>query len=218
MPYSCLMWATFSTIANIEPPQVGEGYGVMARNGKSVALCPFRCLPFGFEPRLLQDFHINIMFLLSQFWDIVSMLWPWARHFTIKCFTWFRWKWVPGRTEIAMCTISSMRRNGCRTVCSPWSWNVKSDDRSSDLISDYKPAPLPLNDACKVHNRKWQIQFFKHCLTLLVTHRLINKTCCWGGGGGLYHDIFSTINCVCFIVRIWRKDITWVIVRDRHWE
>ena len=26
-----------------------------------------------------------------------------------------------GRTEMAMCTISSMRRNGCRTVCSPWS-------------------------------------------------------------------------------------------------
>ena len=26
-----------------------------------------------------------------------------------------------GRTEMAMCTISSMRRNGCKTVCSPGS-------------------------------------------------------------------------------------------------
>ena len=34
-----------------------------------------------------------------------------------------RWKWVPGRTEVAMCTFSSMRHNGCRTVCFPWSWN-----------------------------------------------------------------------------------------------
>ena len=58
---------------------------------------------------------------------------------------------------MAMCTISSMRRNGCRTVCSPWNLNgtrlnrssdqgvkYKSDDRSSDLISEYKPLPLPL--------------------------------------------------------------------------
>ena len=72
-------------------------------------------------------------------------------------FSWLRWKWIPGRTEMAMCTISSMRQNGCRTVCSPWNWNgtrlnrssdqgvkYKSDDRSSDLISDYKPLPLPL--------------------------------------------------------------------------
>ena len=64
------------------------------------------------------------------------------------------------RTEMAMCTISSMRRNGCRTVYSTWSlngtrMNMSSDQgvrckvgckdvKSSDLISDYKPAPLPL--------------------------------------------------------------------------
>ena len=40
---------------------------------------------------------------------------PWARHLTLKCFTSIRWKWVPGRTEMTMCIISSMRRNGCRT-------------------------------------------------------------------------------------------------------
>ena len=57
----------------------------------------------------------------SQYWDIVSMLCPWARHLTLTCFTSLRVKSVPGRTEMTMCMISSMRRNGCRTVCSPWS-------------------------------------------------------------------------------------------------
>ena len=104
------------------------------------------------------------MFLRSQSWDIVKMVCPWATHFILKCFTWLRWKWVPGRTEMAMCTISSMRWNGCRTVCSPGSWNgtwmnrssdqgveYKVNNRSLDLISDYKkPAPLPL-----LKNPRW---------------------------------------------------------------
>ena len=33
--------------------------------------------------RLVQDFQRNIMFLPSQYWDIVSMLCFWARHFTL---------------------------------------------------------------------------------------------------------------------------------------
>ena len=45
---------------------------------------------------------------------------------------WLRWKWVPGRTEMEMCTISSMRRNGCKTVWSPGSWNGTRMSRSSD--------------------------------------------------------------------------------------
>ena len=39
-----------------------------------------RCLPCGFEPRWVQDFQRNFIFLPSQSWDIVSMLCPWARH------------------------------------------------------------------------------------------------------------------------------------------
>ena len=73
-----------------------------------------------------------IMFLSSQSWDIVAMLCPWAKHFTLKWFTWLRWKWVPGRTEMAICTISSMFKNGCSTECSPWSWNGTRMNRSSD--------------------------------------------------------------------------------------
>ena len=57
---------------------------------------------------------------------------PRARHFTLKCFTWLKWKWVPGRTEMAMCTISAMRRNGCKTGCSSLSWNDTRITRSSD--------------------------------------------------------------------------------------
>ena len=30
-------------------------------------------------------YHVN--FLPSQYWDIVSMLCPWLRHLTLKCFT-----------------------------------------------------------------------------------------------------------------------------------
>ena len=85
-----------------------------------------RCLPCGFESRLVQDFQRNIMFLPSRYWDIVSMLCPWARNLTLKSFTLLRWKWVPGRTEMAMCMISSMRRTSCRTVCSLLSWDATS--------------------------------------------------------------------------------------------
>ena len=124
-----------------------EGSGAMVR---ACSLLQCRCLLWEFEPSLVQDIKRNIIFLPSQYWDIVSMLCPWARHFTPTCLTRFRCKWASGRTEIAMCTISSMRRNGCRTVWSPWSWNgiyertgPVTSDKSSDLISDYKPAPLP---------------------------------------------------------------------------
>ena len=54
----------------------------------------------GFEPRLGLDFHRNIMFLPSQ---ILGQC-PCARHLILKCFTWFRLKWVPGRTEMTICT------------------------------------------------------------------------------------------------------------------
>ena len=84
-----------------------------------------------FRTRLVQDFGRNIMFLPSLYWDI-SMLCHWAMYLTPQCFTWLRQKWVPGRTEMAMCMISSMRRNGCRTVCSPWSWDGTLLNRPSD--------------------------------------------------------------------------------------
>ena len=43
----------------------------------------------------------------SQYWDIISMSFPLARHFTLECFTWLRGKWVLRRPEMVMCTISS---------------------------------------------------------------------------------------------------------------
>ena len=45
-----------------------------------------RCLQYGFESCLMQDFQINILFLPSHYWDIVLMLCPWAKHLTLKCF------------------------------------------------------------------------------------------------------------------------------------
>ena len=40
-----------------------------------------------------EEYHV----FSSQYWDIISMLCPWARHFTLTCFTWLRCKWVPGQ-------------------------------------------------------------------------------------------------------------------------
>ena len=49
---------------------------------------------------------------------------PWARHFTLKCFTRFRCKWVPGRIEITIRTIRSMRwKNG--TISAQLKWHTK---------------------------------------------------------------------------------------------
>ena len=112
---------------------------------KDEARC--RCLPCCFDSRRIS----REIYLPSQYWDIVSMLCAGARHLTLKCFT---WKWVPGSTEMAMCMISSTRRNGCMPVCFPWSWEVTQMSRSSDqglkmlksienTWSDYKSAPLP---------------------------------------------------------------------------
>ena len=116
-------------------PQDAHNYRFFINaTGHSAIMALYRCgcLPCGFESRLGQNFQRHIVFLSSQSWDIVKMLCPWARHFTLKCFTWLRRKWVPGRTEMAMCTISSMRRNDWRTVCSPWSWNGTRMNMSSD--------------------------------------------------------------------------------------
>ena len=93
-----------------------EGHGAMVRARCFADVAS--CLPCGFASLLVQDFQRNIMFLPSQYWDIVSMLCLWASHLTLKCFTWLRWKGVPGRTEMAMCMISSMRRNDCRPMLS----------------------------------------------------------------------------------------------------
>ena len=75
---------------------------------------------------------VLICLQILGYWDIVSMLYPWARHLTLKYFTWLGLKWVPGRTDMAMCMITSMRRTGCRTVYSPWSWDGTRMSRSSD--------------------------------------------------------------------------------------
>ena len=82
-------------------------------------------IPLGAE--FSEKYHVSPLSILGNCYDVVSS----------------------GEND----TISSMCRVGCRTVCSPWSWNgtrmsrssdVQSDDRFSDLISDYSPAPLPL--------------------------------------------------------------------------
>ena len=55
-----------------------------------------------------------------------------------ELYPWLMFKWLPDRTDIAICTICSMRRNGCRTVCTPWSWNGTRMNRSSDREGEGK--------------------------------------------------------------------------------
>ena len=50
-----------------------------------MALCRCRCLPCGFESRLVQDFQRNIMFLPSQSWDIVKIVCPWVNSANCHC-------------------------------------------------------------------------------------------------------------------------------------
>ena len=59
------------------PTHYREAHGAMVRAWRFADV----------ESRLVQGFQRNIMFLPSQYWDIVSMLCPWARHSTLKCFT-----------------------------------------------------------------------------------------------------------------------------------
>ena len=106
-----------------------EGHGAMFRAWRSGDVAACRVVS---NPAWCRIFREISCFSPLNLGTLLRMLCPWARHFTLKCFTWLRWEWVPGRTEMAMCTISSMRRNGCRTVCSPWSWNGTRMNRSSD--------------------------------------------------------------------------------------
>ena len=113
-------------------------------------------------------FQRDIMFLPSQSWDIVRMLCPWTRHFILKYFTWLRWKWVSGRTEMFNapkrlwdCMLSvEMRWHTNEQVQWPGGKNVQSDDSSSDLISDYKPAPLPFTSF--LWNFDWVIPIWNY--------------------------------------------------------
>ena len=102
-------------------------HGAMVRAWRSADIAACRAVS---NPALWRIFREISCFLPSQCWDIVKMLCRLARHLNLKCFTWPRWKGVPGRSEMAMCTISSMRRKGCRSVCSPCSWNGTRMNRS----------------------------------------------------------------------------------------
>ena len=45
-----------------------------------MALYQRGCLSCGFKPCLVQDFQTNIMFMPSQYWDIISILCHWTRR------------------------------------------------------------------------------------------------------------------------------------------
>ena len=63
-----------------------EGHGATVRAWRHVPL-PMSLPPCGFESSLVQDVQRNIMFPPSQSRDVVKILSPWARNFTLICFT-----------------------------------------------------------------------------------------------------------------------------------
>ena len=89
-----------------------------------------------------KKYHVSPLSILGHCFDVVSL--GKARHSTLKCFTWLKWKWVPVRKEMAMCMISPMRRNGCRTVCSPWIW-------------DGTPINMSQASWCQVWSTSWAV-------------------------------------------------------------
>ena len=80
-----------------------------------------------------------------NFGKLFRCLCPCARYFILTCFTLLRCKRVSGRTEMVVCTISSKHRNGCRTICCPWSSNGTLAGRSSvlNLHHQLELSPLP---------------------------------------------------------------------------
>ena len=76
-------------------------------------------LPWGFEYRLLQDFQRNITSYWGHCFDAVSL----GKALNPQMLHWTQVEMSPGRTEMTLCMISSMHRNGCRTVCFSRSWN-----------------------------------------------------------------------------------------------
>ena len=59
-----------------------EGHSAMVRAWRFADVAACRAVSKPAWCRTVRE-----MFLPSQSWDIVKMLYPWARHFTLKCFT-----------------------------------------------------------------------------------------------------------------------------------
>ena len=66
-----------------------------------------------------EKYNVFPLSILGHCFNVVSL--GKALHPQMLHLTQVKMSSAPGRTEMAMCMISSMRRNGCRTVCSPWS-------------------------------------------------------------------------------------------------
>ena len=126
-----------------------EGHGAMIRTWRfaDVAACrvvsnPAWCRIF----REISCFPLSILGHCSYMY-VVSF----GKALHPQCFTWLRWKWIPSTTEMAMCMISSMRWNSCKTVYSPWSRNgtrmIKSSDQGVKCKVGWKVLRLDIKTA-----------------------------------------------------------------------
>ena len=77
---------------------------VRAQNFVNVAAC--RDVSNRAWCRIFREISCFSPLNISTLFRCCAMLCSWARHLTLKCFTWLRWKWVHDRTAIIMCMIS----------------------------------------------------------------------------------------------------------------
>ena len=90
-----------------------EGRGAMVRAWRFALSLPAVRFQTPLGPAFSEK-KIPPLSMLGHFYDAVSL----GKALILTCFTWLRCEWIPGGTEMAMCTctISSMRRYGYRTV------------------------------------------------------------------------------------------------------
>ena len=136
----------------------------------------FNYFSVGTEYDVYRRHILTFIVVPSQYWDIISMLCSWACHFTLTCFTWLvsgvneyvvgqRWQWVR-YTQCAEMAAGldalrgiEMSHNVAGIVTGEE--NLLSADMSSDLLLDYKPAPLSLQ--CAIFHTR--VEYREHFLT-----------------------------------------------------
>ena len=126
-----------------------------------------------------------------------------------------------------MCTIKSMRRKGCRTVCSPWSWNGTRINRSSnkvlncessDLISDYKNLLIIMTGGSKKKNKRHcpnAVLMVNNCLRRWPSIKTTKSRICCSANTRLFPILVNSIGAMS---RIFCTAVRHNYQQRKHWE
>ena len=174
-PIGLKSWSTTkvksNNLNNILNILLREGQGAMVRAWlfDDVAACR--------ADSIFKTYHAPLLSILGHCFDVVSL----CKSLQTQMLHLIHVKMsgLPDKTEMAMRTIGSMRRNGCRTVWSPWNWNGTRMNRSSNHIvgfwlvemsisTNQKPTIYPNLYENAAPGRKCKVgwQIFKHDIGL----------------------------------------------------